>query len=398
MSMQSSIAVGRQYLLDTYAQVPVVFSGGQGMYLIDEEGKRYLDFVGGIAVNALGYHDAGLSLAITEVVDKGLLHCSNLYYNTQAVAAAKALCTLAGMDRAFFCNSGAEANEAALKLARKFGHRSSPARTDIISMVHSFHGRTYGAITATGQDKYHVNFDPLPQGFSYAQFNDLESVKALVSEKTCAIIVEPIQGEGGIIPATSAFLQGLRELCDQQDLLLIYDEVQCGMGRSGKPFAYQVYGVKPDILTTAKALAGGIPAGAMLTCDKANDVFTPGDHASTFGGNALAMAGVNEMVRRLMDSEFTDHVQQMGSYLREKLVQLASHYPSLCGEVRGLGLINGMVLTIPPRKVVDACFERGLLVASAGYDVLRFVPPLVVQEKDIDKALSFVEQALASLL
>lgn len=398
MSMQTSIAVGKQYLLDTYAQVPVVFAGGEGMYLVDEQGKKYLDFVGGIAVNALGYRDAGLSAAINEVVDTGLLHCSNLYYNTQALQAAKGLCTLAGMDRVFFCNSGAEANEAALKLARKFGHKSSPARTDIISMVHSFHGRTYGAITATGQDKYHVNFDPLPGGFSYAEFNNLQSVKALVSEKTCAIIVEPIQGEGGIVPSTVAFLQGLRELCDQNDLLLIYDEVQCGMGRSGKPFAYQVYGVKPDILTTAKALAGGIPAGAMLTCDKADTIFAPGDHASTFGGNALAMAGVNEMVRRLMDPEFTDHVQQMGSYLREKLVQLALRYPTLCGEVRGMGLINGMVLTIPPRKVVDACFEHGLLVASAGYDVLRFVPPLVVQQSDIDKALSIVEQALASLL
>lgn len=398
MSMQTSIAAGKQYLLDTYAQVPVVFDRGEGMYLFDEEGNKYLDFVGGIAVNALGYHDAGLSAAIAEVVEKGLLHCSNLYYNTQAIAAAKGLCTLSGMDRVFFCNSGAEANEAALKLARKFGHKSSPARTDIISMVHSFHGRTYGAITATGQDKYHVNFDPLPEGFSYAEFNNLESVKALVSEKTCAIIVEPIQGEGGIVPATVEFLQGLHELCDQKDILLIYDEVQCGMGRSGKPFAYQVYQVKPDILTTAKALAGGIPAGAMLSCDKANEIFTPGDHASTFGGNALAMAGVNEMVRRLMDSEFTDHVQQMGSYLREKLVQLASLYPNLCGEVRGLGLINGLVLTVPPRKVVDACFERGLLVASAGYDVLRFVPPLIVSQQDIDNALAIVEQALASLL
>lgn len=398
MNMQASIAVGKQYLLDTYSQVPVVFSGGQGMYLIDEEGNKYLDFVGGIAVNALGYHDEGLSKVICDVVDTGLLHCSNLYYNTQAIAAAKGLCMLAGMDRVFFCNSGAEANEAALKLARKFGHKSNPARTDIISMVHSFHGRTYGAITATGQDKYHVNFDPLPTGFSYAKFNDLESVRSLVSDKTCAIIVEPIQGEGGIVPATAEFLQGLRELCDQNDLLLIYDEVQCGMGRSGKSFAYQVYQVKPDILTTAKALAGGIPAGAMLTCDKANHVFSPSDHASTFGGNALAMAAVNEMVRRLMDPQFTDHVQLMGSYLRQKLVHLASLYPTLCGEVRGLGLINGLVLTIAPRKVVDACFERGLLVVGAGYDVLRFVPPLVVQQQDIDKALEIVEQALASLL
>lgn len=397
MSMQETIQTGKQYLLDTYSQVPVVFTGGKGMYLIDEEGKRYLDFVGGIAVNALGYGDPGLSEAINKVVSEGLLHCSNLYYNKVGVEAAKELCSLAGMERVFFCNSGAEATEASLKLARKFGHQSETPRSEIISMVHSFHGRTYGAITATGQKKYHKNFAPLPQGFSYAEFNNLESVKALITEKTCAIIVEPIQGEGGIVPADPAFLQGLRSLCDEHNLLLIYDEVQCGMGRSGKPFAYQVYGVKPDVLTSAKALAGGVPCGAMLTTGKASHIFTPGDHASTFGGNALAMAAVREMVRRLSDPAFTSHVQEMGEYLREKLSQLVVRYPDLCVAVRGKGLINGLVLTVPPRQVVDACFATGVLVASAGSDVLRFVPPLVVEKKDIDAALSVVDEALATL-
>lgn len=397
MSMQETIQTGKQYLLDTYSQVPVVFTGGKGMYLIDEEGKRYLDFVGGIAVNALGYGDPGLSEAINKVVSEGLLHCSNLYYNKVGVEAAKELCSLAGMERVFFCNSGAEATEASLKLARKFGHQSETPRSEIISMVHSFHGRTYGAITATGQKKYHKNFAPLPQGFSYAEFNNLESVKALITEKTCAIIVEPIQGEGGIVPADPAFLQGLRSLCDEHNLLLIYDEVQCGMGRSGKPFAYQVYGVKPDVLTSAKALAGGVPCGAMLTTGKASHIFTPGDHASTFGGNALAMAAVREMVRRLSDPAFTSHVQEMGEYLREKLAQLVVRYPDLCVAVRGKGLINGLVLTVPPRQVVDACFAKGVLVASAGSDVLRFVPPLVVEKKDIDAALSVVDEALATL-
>lgn len=397
MSMQETIQTGKQYLLDTYSQVPVVFTGGEGMYLIDEEGKRYLDFVGGIAVNALGYGDPGLSEAINKVVSEGLLHCSNLYYNKVGVEAAKELCSLAGMERVFFCNSGAEATEASLKLARKFGHQSETPRSEIISMVHSFHGRTYGAITATGQKKYHKNFAPLPQGFSYAEFNNLESVKALITEKTCAIIVEPIQGEGGIVPADPAFLQGLRSLCDEHNLLLIYDEVQCGMGRSGKPFAYQVYGVKPDVLTSAKALAGGVPCGAMLTTGKASHIFTPGDHASTFGGNALAMAAVREMVRRLSDPAFTSHVQEMGEYLREKLAQLVVRYPDLCVAVRGKGLINGLVLTVPPRQVVDACFAKGVLVASAGSDVLRFVPPLVVEKKDIDAALSVVDEALATL-
>lgn len=338
----------------------MVFAGGEGMYLIDEEGKRYLDFVGGIAVNALGYGDPGLSEAINKVVSEGLLHCSNLYYNkVGGVEAAKELCNLAGMERVFFCNSGgAEATEASLKLARKFGHQSETTRSEIISMVHSFHGRTYGAITATGQKKYHKNFAPLPPqgGFSYAEFNNLESVKSLISEKTCAIIVEPIQGgEGGIVPpADPAFLQGLRSLCDEHNLLLIYDEVQCGMGRSGKPFAYQVYEVKPDVLTSAKALAGGVPCGAMLTTGKASHIFTPGDHASTFGGNALAMAAVREMVRRLSDPSFTSHVQEMGGeYLRAKLELLVARYPELCVSVRGgKGLINGLVLTVPPPRQV----------------------------------------------
>lgn len=392
-----SIEEGKQYLLDTYAQVPVVFASGEGMYLIAEDGSRYLDFVGGIAVNALGYQDPGLQRAIETVVRGGLLHCSNLYYNSEAIAAAKGLTALAGMERVFFCNSGAEANEAALKLARKFGNLKSPKRSHIISMVDSFHGRTYGAITATGQSKYHANFDPLPTGFSYARFNDLDSVKALVTDKTCAIIVEPIQGEGGIIPADPAFLKGLRDLCDELGMLLIYDEVQTGMGRCGKPFAYQVYGVKPDVLTAAKALAGGIPAGAMMTIGKANTVFQPGDHASTFGGNALACAGINEMVSRLGDESFNEHVRDMGAYLHQKLEALVAKYPTLCAATRGLGLIQGIVLTITPRTVVDACFAKGLLVLSAGSNVLRFVPPLVVGRAEIDAALSIVDEVLEEL-
>jgi acetylornithine/succinyldiaminopimelate/putrescine aminotransferase len=264
-------------------------------------------------------------------------------------------------------------------------------------MMNSFHGRTYGAVTATGQKKYHKNFAPLPQGFSYAEFNNLESVKALITEKTCAIIVEPIQGEGGIVPSEPAFLRGLRSLCDEHNLLLIYDEVQCGMGRSGKPFAYQAYGVKPDVLTTAKALAGGVPCGAMLTTGKASHIFTPGDHASTFGGNPLAMAAVREMVKRLNNPAFCAHVQEMGEYLRAKLEQLVVRYPDLCIAVRGKGLINGLVLTVPPRQVVDACFAKGVLVASAGSDVLRFVPPLVVEKKDIDAVLAVVDEVLATL-
>ncbi|NBK20655.1 MAG: aspartate aminotransferase family protein [Spirochaetia bacterium] len=394
---QKLIGQGKEYLLNTYSQVPVVFASGKLCTLTDVEGKEYLDFVGGIAVNALGYGDEGLTKALSDVLNSGLLHCSNLYYNEKAIEAAKAICTLAEMDKVFFCNSGAEANEAALKLSRKFGHRSSSARTEIITMKDSFHGRTYASVTATGQAKYHKDFDPLPQGFRYAKFNDLESVKALITEQTCAILVEPIQGEGGIVPATRAFLQGLRDLCDEHDLLLIYDEVQCGMGRSGKPFAWQLFEVKPDVLTLAKALAGGVPCGAMLTNERANDIFGPGDHASTFGGNALAMAGVCEMTRRLGETELCNEVTEKGKFLRSKLTGIQEKYPTLCTAVRGFGLMNGLALTIPPRKVVDACFAKGLLVLSAGTDVLRFVPPLVISEDEIEKAVAIVDEVLATL-
>lgn len=394
---QELIEQGNTYLLKTYSQVPVVFKGGSGCTLTDVDGKTYLDFVGGIAVNALGYGDEALTKAFKDVLDSGLIHCSNLYYNTQAIAASKALCTLAEMDKVFFCNSGAEANEAALKLARKFGHAREPIRTEIITMKDSFHGRTYGSVAATGQTKYHQHFDPLPQGFRYALFNDLESVANLITEQTCAILVEPIQGEGGVVPATREFLQGLRDLCDKHDLLLLYDEVQCGMGRSGKPFAWQLYEVKPDVLTLAKALAGGVSCGAMLTNKRSANIFSPGDHASTFGGNALAMAGVNEMVHRLGDTNLCDEVEEKGVYLRAKLEELKTKYPTLCTAVRGFGLMNGIALTIPPRRVVDACFAKGLLVLSAGSDVLRFVPPLVISKDEIKKAMAIVDEALATL-
>jgi len=394
---QKLIEQGEEYLLKTYSQVPVVFASGKGCTLTDSEGNEYLDFVGGIAVNALGYGDKGLTKALTDVLDSGLLHCSNLYFNEKAIEGAKAICDLAELDKVFFCNSGAESNEAALKLSRKFGHRSSPARTEIISMKGSFHGRTYGSVTATGQAKYHQYFDPLPQGFCYAQFNDLESVRALITGQTCAILVEPIQGEGGVVPATKAFLQGLRELCDEHDLLLIYDEVQCGMGRSGKPFAWQLYEVKPDVLTLAKALAGGVPCGAMLTNKKASGILGPGDHASTFGGNALALAGVCEMAHRLGETELCKEVTEKGEFLRSKLSEIQKKYPTICTAVRGFGLMNGLALTIPPRQVVEACFAKGLLVLSAGSDVLRFVPPLIISTDEIEKAMAIVDEVLATL-
>ncbi len=385
-----------EFMMNTYAQWPVTFVSGNGVYLTDDQNNTYLDCVAGIAVNALGYKDAGLTDALQEVLNQGILHVSNLYYNAYVKEAAKKLTTLAEMEKAFFCNSGAEANEAALKLARKWGHPKN--KSTIISMIDSFHGRTYAAVTATGQKKYHQHFDPLPSGFVYAHFNDLDSIISLIDRNTCAIIVEPIQGEGGIVPATEEFLQGLRNLCDEHDLLLIYDEVQCGMGRTGKAFASQGYNVKPDILTTAKALAGGVPAGAMLTNKKTSDVFAPGDHASTFGGNALATKAISYMCDRLSDEELLTHIKETGNHLHQKLNDLKKQFPTLITDVRGMGLIQGIALTITPKDVVSKCFEKKLLLASAGSNVVRFVPPLIITKEEIDKAIAILQESLEELL
>jgi predicted acetylornithine/succinylornithine family transaminase len=396
--MSDVVAQGQDAIMRTYAQFPVAFVSGHGRTLVDADGKEYLDFVAGIAVNALGYGDELLSAALKRVIDNGLLHCSNLYWNPYAVSAAQSLKQLSGMDKVFFCNSGAEANEAALKLARKFGHLDGGGRTEIITMEHSFHGRTYGAITATGQDKYHKNFDPLLPRIRYAVFNDFDSVLAQVNDDTCAIMVEPIQGEGGIIPADPEFLKALRTLCDERHILLMFDEVQCGMGRSGQPFAWQTYGVKPDVMTLAKALAGGVPAGAMIACGVAADILQPGDHAATFGGNLLAMSGACVMLERLAEGGLCEHVRSTSAYFIDALRGLQAKYPSLTVDVRGRGLMLGAQLTVPPRVVVDAAMERGLLVASAGYDVLRFVPPLTVTTDEIDRALAILDEVFSTLV
>ncbi len=394
--MSDITAYGQEAVMNTYAQFPVAFVSGHGRTLTDADGKEYLDFVAGIAVNALGYGDESLSAALKRVIDGGLLHCSNLYWNPYAVSAARLLKQVSGMDKVFFCNSGAEANEAALKLARKFGCMNGGHRTEIITMKHSFHGRTYGAVTATGQDKYHKNFEPLLPGIKYAEFNDFDSVRAQADENTCAVMVEPIQGEGGIIPASRDFLSALRKLCDERNILLIFDEVQCGMGRSGQPFAWQTYGVKPDVMTLAKSLAGGVPAGAMTAHGIAADIFEPGDHASTFGGNLLAMSGACVMLSRLSDGNLCAHVREVSEYFINALKKLQSEYPAIVTDVRGRGLMLGLKLSISPRTVIDAAMERGLLAASAGYDVLRFVPPLTVTTAEIDRAVSILSDVFSS--
>ncbi len=391
------IATGTSAFAQTYAQLPIVIASGAGCTVTDTDGKTYLDFVAGIAVNALGYGDTDLAKALHAVIDAGITHCSNLYWNTPAVTAAASLVRLSGLKKVFFCNSGAEANEAALKLARKYGHlHKGPNANMVISMQNSFHGRTYGAVTATGQQKYHKGFAPMMPDIAYAQFNDLESVKQLVSERTCAILVEPIQGEGGIIPAERAFLEGLRALCDEQDILLIFDEVQCGMGRLGMPFAFQQFDVTPDAVSLAKGLGAGVPVGALVIGEQAADTFAPGDHASTFGGNFLAGAAAACMTEKLSDPQFLSHITGVSAYLAEQLTGLQKQFPDQITQVRGMGLMMGLAMKEPVRPLIAACLERRLLLVGAGTHVVRFVPPLTVTKADIDQAMGILTEVLIS--
>ena len=390
MTNEQIVALAKANYMDNYAQYPIAISHGKGTVLWDEDGASYLDFVAGIAVNALGYGDKDEKEALLKVVEDGVLHTSNLYYNRHAVNAASLLNRLAGSKQVFFCNSGAEANEAALKLARKRG--SAKGKTRIISFNHSFHGRTYGAVTLTGQEKYHKGFAPMVPDVLYADYNDLASVEALMDDSIAAIFVEPLQGEGGIIVAEQSFLEGLRRLCDEHDALLVFDEVQCGMGRTGRPFCFQHYGVQPDVLSLAKALGGGLPMGATLAFERAQGVFSPGDHASTFGGN-VAAAALAEVVLSKLEA-LSAEVDVKGRYFRGKLEELKGRHPDKVVDVRGLGFMQGLDLSVSVRTVVEKCMSKGLLVTCAGYTVLRFVPPLVASTADIDKAVAIVDEVL----
>lgn len=393
--MNKYIDDAKNLILNTYTKFPVVFESGEGNYLIDSNGDKYLDFVAGIAVNALGYNNQEIKDEITKVIEKGVFHTSNLYWHSYEVEAASKLINLSKLDKVFYCNSGAEANEAALKLARKFGSKDD--RYKIISMNHSFHGRTYGAVSATGQDKYHKNFYPLLDGIVYADFNDLESVEKVIDDKCCAIIVEPLQGEGGIIPSTKEFLQGLRDLANKHNLLLIFDEVQCGMGRCGKPFCYQVYDVKPDVLTLAKALGGGIPCGAMVVSSKADNIFSPGDHASTFGGNILALSASSVVLSKLEDQSFLNEIVEKGDFLTNGLNNLVKKYPEKLVQVRGLGLMQGLVVKCNPIDIINGCLNKKLLVVRAASDVVRFVPPLTIKKEEIEIMLSILEEVIKTI-
>jgi predicted acetylornithine/succinylornithine family transaminase len=393
MNTEEIKSLTQKYIMNSYGARSLTLNKGEGVYVWDTDGKKYLDFVAGIAVNQIGHCHPELIKAVEKQLHT-LIHVSNLYYIEPQARLAQMLCELSFADKGFFCNSGAEANEGAIKLARKYGHlQYGPDKFEIITMLHSFHGRTYAAITATGQEKYQKGFEPLVPGFHYAELNNLDSVKALVSDKTCAIMVEPIQGESGVHPCTPEFLKGLRELCDKHNALLIFDEVQCGLGRTGKMFAYEQYGIAPDIMTLAKGIAGGLPMGAVLTTDKVAEAFTPGSHASTFGGNPLCSAAACATIEIIQKDNLLKNTEEMGNYLIAGLKKLQAQFPMIT-EVRGMGLIIGAQLDKPGAEIVKQCMDNGLLINCANQTTLRFVPPLIVTKEDIDKALAILETVL----
>lgn len=375
-----------KYLMQTYTRQPISIVRGRGSKVYDMEGREYIDFVGGIAVNILGHGHPDLVQAIQRQAAQ-LLHVSNLYYTEPQVKLAQMLVDHSFADRVFFCNSGAEANEAAIKLARRYGHEKHGAsRFEIITMKNSFHGRTLATLTATGQEKVQKGFDPLVPGFAYAPFNDFGAIESMVSGKTAGIMLEPIQGEGGVHVADREYLKNIRELCRQKDILLIFDEVQTGMGRTGTLFAYEQLGVEPDVMTLAKGLGGGMPIGACLAKESVAAVFTPGTHASTFGGNPLACAAALAVCRVLLEGRVLDQAKRMGEYLAKGLADCKDRHRTV-RDVRGLGLLQGLELDIDARMVVADCLARGVLVNATSEHVLRFVPPLVITQREIDKLI-----------
>ena len=397
MNKQEYIDTAEQELLHTYNRFSIVLDHGEGVYLYDTDKKAYLDFAAGIAVCALGYSNEAYKNALKDQVDK-LLHTSNLYYNVPTIEAAKKALKASGMDRIFFTNSGTEAIEGAIKAAKKYAYtRDGHAGHEIIAMKHSFHGRSIGALSVTGNAHYQEPFAPLMPGVKFAEYNNLESVKELVTDKTCAVIMETVQGEGGIYPADPAFIEGVRRLCDEKDILLILDEIQCGMGRTGEMFAWQNYGVKPDIMTCAKALGCGVPVGAFfLTQRVADKSLAPGDHGTTYGGNPFVGAAVSAVFDQFKACDILGHVKEVAPYLEQKLDELVEKYDFLVTR-RGKGLMQGVVCKLPVGKVAAAALEQGLIVITAGADVLRFVPPLVIEKQHVDEMIEKLEKALLSV-
>ncbi|PKM76931.1 MAG: aspartate aminotransferase family protein [Firmicutes bacterium HGW-Firmicutes-15] len=391
MTNKEIINKGQEYVMNTYGRFPIALVKGKGSYVWDADGKEYLDFLGGIAVCVLGHSDEGLQAVLREQA-ADLWHVSNLYWIKPQVEVAEKLVKISGLGKAFFCNSGAEANEAAIKLTRKYFYRKHEAnKNEIIVFKESFHGRTLATVTATGQRKYQEGFAPLPEGFVYADYNDIGSVEKLITENTAAIMLEAVQGEGGVHPAHRDFLLELRRICNREGILLIFDEVQCGIGRTGTFFAYQSYGVNPDIVTLAKGLGGGFPIGAMLATDEAATGFAPGDHASTFGGNPLGTAVANILVETVSDPQFMENTKKLGEYLQESLNKIVDNRII---EVRGLGLMLGVEFNADIKELVQICMQKGLLLIGAGPRVMRFVPPLNINQKEINQAVAIFKEAL----
>jgi acetylornithine/N-succinyldiaminopimelate aminotransferase len=392
--MQSYIDEAEQALLHTYNRYQVVFDKGEGVYLYDMDGKKYLDFVAGIAVFALGYHHEAYNDALKSQIDK-IIHTSNYYYNAPAIEAAKKLKEISGMDRVFFTNSGAEAVEGAIKAARKYAYlKDGKTDHEIIAMNHSFHGRTMGALSVTGNPHYREAFEPMIGNIRFADLNDFESVMAQVNDKTCAILFETVQGEGGIYPATEEFMQKVRKLCDERDILMILDEIQCGMGRTGTMFAWQRYGIKPDVMTTAKALGCGVPVGAFLMTEKVGaNSLVAGDHGTTYGGNPLACAAVSKVIDLFKEQDVLSNVNRVGAYLEKRLDELVEEFP--CVETRrGAGLMQGLVFNRPVGDIIKQAMERGLVLINAGTSIIRFVPPLVITEEHVDDMIEILRDSI----
>lgn len=398
MEKQQYIDRAEHVLYKTYNRFPVVFDHGEGVKLYDTDGQEYLDFGAGIAVMGLGYSCDEVKNAVKEQMDK-LPHISNLFYNEPAIDAGEKLLAVSEMDKVFFTNSGTEAIEGALKIAKRYAYNKGMAPDyEIIAMKHSFHGRSLGALSLTGNDHYQEPFAPLIPNIKFAQFNDLDSVKALFSDKTCAVIMETIQGEGGIYPATEEFIKGVRAFCDEHDALLVLDEIQCGMGRSGEMFAWQGYGVKPDVMTSAKALGNGVPIGAFLACGKAATAMVPGDHGTTYGGNPLVCAAANAVLDVFKEKNITGHVKEVGAYLWEKLEEVAAAYDCIIAH-RGKGLIQGLEFNTAVGPVVtNALLEQHLVLISAGANIIRFVPPLVIEKADVDAMVGKLKAAIEAVV
>ncbi len=391
MSSKELIEQSSKYLCFTYNRYPIVFSKGKGCKLWDVDGKEYLDFVAGLAVCNLGHCHPDVVAAIKEQAEK-LIHVSNYYHNEPMIQLARLLCENSFAEKVFFCNSGAEANEAAIKLARKYAKENlGTEKFEIITMQKSFHGRTMATITATGQERFHKGFEPLLPGFRYVPYNDLEAVGNAVTENTCAVMLEPVQGEGGVNVPSREYMQGLRKLCDEKGLLLILDEVQTGIGRTGKLFAYEHFGIEPDIMTLAKGLANGVPIGAMLTKDKFACAFVPGAHASTFGGNPLATAAAISVIETIKKEKVLENCTIVGGYLLNRLKELMNGFDFI-SDVRGLGLLIGMELSFDAGDIVKKCMDKGLLINYTNGSVLRFIPPLIVTENEVDVVVKTLEE------